>query len=163
MRTKDPLFAWPPSSLETDGARLYRPAQNGLVAIGVGAGPGDAWSAVGTGFPGSTMHCRIDSKGNIYALGDRTMKEAFKPPVGQSAWAQLPMGAAMPQDEYGRVTFGAEPAKLYKVEPGSSSGARRIHLHRRTLPEHAASRRFAHRLSSATVWLTSAASERRSR
>ena len=180
--TKDPLLAWPPSSLETDGVRIYRPARNGLAAIGVGAGPGDAWSPVGTGFPGSAMHCRIDSKGNIYALSDQTMKEVFKLPVGHSAWAQLPMGAAMPQDEYDRAsgrrisiapnddvwmvganfvsklpagssvwkriftgpspadttehavsevivdgsdrayfTFGANPAKLYKVEPGASS------------------------------------------
>jgi hypothetical protein len=108
--TPQPLSGMQLQSLETDGLRLFRSATSGLSAIPVGAGPDDPWSPVGAGFQGRAYHERVDSAGNLYAMGSAPTM-AYKLPVGQSAWVALPLGAsAMAQDSYSR--FGGRRLTL---------------------------------------------------
>lgn len=73
-------------ALTTDGVRLCQTSRFGASCIAPTAGPGDAWSALGTGLAAEALNPKTDAAGTVYI--EQQSDEIWRLPVGTTAWTK---------------------------------------------------------------------------
>lgn len=88
-------FAGGIRALASDGARLLKIGPMSVKSIPVGAGPSDAWAAVGSSLPLQPTSVQGDASGNVFALAGNRV---YRLGPGQSVWTEIDVPWASPSE-----------------------------------------------------------------